>query len=37
MVVVETEDSLLITTRAHSQDVGRVVRALADAGREELN
>ncbi|HTF69934.1 MAG TPA: mannose-1-phosphate guanylyltransferase [Edaphobacter sp.] len=36
MVVVETEDSLLITTRAHSQDIGRVVRALADAGREEL-
>ncbi|NYF81356.1 mannose-1-phosphate guanylyltransferase [Granulicella arctica] len=36
LVVVETEDSLLITTRAHSQDVGRVVKALTEAGRHEL-
>ncbi len=36
LVVVETEDSLLITTRDRSQDVGKVVKALAAAGREEL-
>jgi mannose-1-phosphate guanylyltransferase len=36
LVVVETADSILITTRAQSQDVGRVVRALTAAGREEL-
>ncbi len=36
LVVVETEDSLLITTRARSQDVGKVVKALTDAGRHEL-
>ena len=36
LVVVETHDSLLITTRARSQDVGKVVKALTDAGRTEL-
>ena len=36
LVVVETEDSLLITTREQSQNVGRVVKALADAGRHDL-
>ena len=36
LVVVETEDSLLITTRDRSQDVGNVVKALAADGREEL-
>ena len=36
LVVVETEDALLITTRARSQDVSKVVRALHDSGREEL-
>ena len=36
LVVVETEDSLLITTRDRSQDVGKVVKALAEAGRHEL-
>jgi mannose-1-phosphate guanylyltransferase len=35
LVVVETDDAILITTRARSQDVGRVVTALA-ASREEL-
>jgi len=28
IVVVETEDALLVTTRAHSQDVGKVVKYL---------
>ncbi len=36
LVVVETEDALLITTRARSQDVSKVVRALHESGREEL-
>jgi mannose-1-phosphate guanylyltransferase len=35
LVVVETDDAILITTRDRSQDVGRVVTALA-ASREEL-
>ena len=36
LVVVETEDALLITTRAHSQDVGKVVKELASRGLEKL-
>src|SRR6202034_1624982 len=32
LVVVETEDALLITTRDHSQDVGKVVKELAARG-----
>jgi mannose-1-phosphate guanylyltransferase len=36
LVVVETEDALLITTRAHSQDVGKVVKELAGRGDEKL-
>jgi mannose-1-phosphate guanylyltransferase len=36
LVVVETDDALLITTRGHSQDVGKVVRMLAERGKEEL-
>ncbi len=36
LVVVETEDALLITTRDGSQDVGRVVAELRKAGREDL-
>lgn len=35
LVVVVTEDAVLITTRERSQDVGRVTRALADAARED--
>ncbi len=35
LVVVETEDALLITTRAGSQDVGKVVKELKNAGRED--
>ena len=30
IVVVETEDAILITTREHSQDVGKVVKHLAE-------
>jgi mannose-1-phosphate guanylyltransferase len=36
LVVVETEDALLITTRAHSQDVGKVVKELTARGLEKL-
>lgn len=36
LVVVETEDAILITSREHSQDVGKVVKQLAANGREEL-
>jgi mannose-1-phosphate guanylyltransferase len=36
LVVVETEDALLITHRKHSQDVGRIVKELAATGRTEL-
>jgi mannose-1-phosphate guanylyltransferase len=36
LVVVQTEDALLITTRERSQDVGKVVAELKNAGREDL-
>ena len=36
LVVVETDDALLITTRSRSQEIGTVVKKLSDAGREEL-
>jgi len=37
LVVVETADALLITTRARSQDVSKIVRMVhAEMGREEL-
>ncbi|HUS19507.1 MAG TPA: sugar phosphate nucleotidyltransferase [Terriglobales bacterium] len=36
LVVVETEDALLITTREHSQDVGKVVKHLVDKGLKTL-
>ena len=36
LVVVETDDALLITTRARSQDVSKVVRAIHEGGREDL-
>ncbi len=36
LIVVETEDALLITTRAHSQEVGRVVSEFAKANRLDL-
>lgn len=36
IVVVETEDALLITTREHSQDVGKVVKHLSEKKIEKL-
>ena len=36
LVVVETEDALLITTRDRSQDVGKLTQALADLGHHNL-
>ena len=36
LVVVETEDAILVTTRHHSQDVGKVVKELAAQGKKEL-
>jgi mannose-1-phosphate guanylyltransferase len=36
LVVVQTRDALLITTRDRSQDVGKVVAELKAAGREDL-
>lgn len=36
LVVVETEDALLITTREHSQDVGKVVKYLDEKRLEKL-
>ncbi len=36
MVVVQTDDALLITTRQHAQDVNKVVMHLKEISREEL-
>ena len=36
IVVVETDDAILVTTRHHSQDVGKVVKELIAKGRTEL-
>ena len=36
LVVVQTDDALLVTTRAHSQEVGRVVTELVKHSRHEL-
>jgi mannose-1-phosphate guanylyltransferase len=36
LIVVETEDALLITTRRHSQDVGKVVKYLDDKKKTKL-
>jgi mannose-1-phosphate guanylyltransferase len=36
LVVVQTKDALLITTRERSQDVGKVVAELRNAGRDDL-
>ncbi|HEX3435405.1 MAG TPA: mannose-1-phosphate guanylyltransferase [Pseudacidobacterium sp.] len=36
LVVVETDDAILITSRHHSQDVGKIVKQLAADGRKEL-
>jgi mannose-1-phosphate guanylyltransferase len=36
LVIVETEDALLITNRRQSQDVGKIVKELAASGQIEL-
>ena len=36
LVVVDTDDALLITTREHSQDVGKIVKHLDDKKLEKL-
>ncbi len=36
LVIVETDDAILITTRQQSQDVGKIVKQLAASGREKL-
>jgi len=36
LVVVDTEDALLIAHRDHSQDVGKIVKELSVTGRKEL-
>src|SRR5271155_1683314 len=36
LVVVETPDALLITTRERAQDVSKIVRAIHESGREDL-
>ena len=36
IVVVETDDAILVTTRYHSQDVGKVVKELIAKGQSEL-
>jgi len=36
LVIVDTEDALLITHRDHAQDVGKIVKELSVAGRDDL-
>ncbi len=36
LVVVDSEDALLIAKRDHSQDVGKVVKELTASGHTEL-
>jgi mannose-1-phosphate guanylyltransferase len=36
LVVIDTEDALLIAHRDHSQDVGKIVKELSLSGRSEL-
>ncbi|MDE3200275.1 MAG: mannose-1-phosphate guanylyltransferase [Acidobacteriota bacterium] len=36
LVIVDTEDALLIAHRDHSQDVGKIVKELGQTGRDEL-
>jgi mannose-1-phosphate guanylyltransferase len=36
LVVVDTEDALLIAHRNHSQDVGKIVKELGVTGHSEL-
>jgi hypothetical protein len=36
LVIVETEDALLIAHRDRSQDVGKIVKELGISGRDDL-
>ncbi len=36
LVVVETEDAILVTTREHSQDVGKIVKHLSEKKLKDL-
>ena len=36
LVVVDTDDALLIVSRNHSQDVGKIVKELSQTGRTDL-
>ena len=36
LVIVDTEDALLIARRDHSQDVGKIVKELGLSGKTEL-
>lgn len=36
LIIVETDDALLITARDRSQDVGKIVKLLDDKGRKDL-
>jgi mannose-1-phosphate guanylyltransferase len=36
VVVVDTPDALLVTTRAHAQEVKAIVDRLRESGRAEL-
>jgi mannose-1-phosphate guanylyltransferase len=36
LVIVDTEDALLIVHRSHSQDVGKIVKELRETGKDEL-
>jgi mannose-1-phosphate guanylyltransferase len=36
LVIVDTEDALLIAHRDHSQDVGKIVKELGISGRTQL-
>ena len=36
LVIVDTEDALLIAHRDHSQDVGKIVKELGLSGKTEL-
>lgn len=36
LIIVETHDGLLVTSKEHDQDIGRIVARLRDAGRPEV-
>jgi mannose-1-phosphate guanylyltransferase len=36
LVIVDTDDALLIVHRDHSQDVGKIVKELGNSGRTDL-